>query len=237
MLTNHTQKTIHSWLDPACRLCGLSLPPASPHNLCPACLEWYPHITRCPRCGLPAETASSPCGQCVSHPPPWHRLYCLGDYCFPLSHAIHQLKHQRQFWQAKTLANLLAERIPDPAPLLTAVPLHWRRYLWRGFNQSDIMARQLAMQLNCRYQPNMFSRHLATRSQQGLNKRQRQDNLTRAFCLNSAPAHRHIAIVDDVVTTGSTVQQLCHLLLEVGTESLDIYCICRTPEPGDSPGG
>ncbi len=79
----------------------------------------------------------------------------------------------------------------------------------------------------------LFSRIKATKQQQGLDKDQRKQNLHQAFKLNHRPKIKHVAIVDDVVTTGSTVQQLSQLLLEAGVETVDIYCICRTPEPND----
>lgn len=233
MLTNRFQKTMFSWLAPACQQCGLALHAPTKPRLCAACLAWYAPTPRCARCGLPCESATAQCGQCLSTPPPWHQLVCVGDYRFPLSHSVHQLKYQRQFWQARPLAALLAPRITTPAPLLTCVPLHWRRQLRRGFNQSDVLARQLAQHLGCEYDPQLFSRPHATVPQHGLDKAQRRRNLNRAFVLNHVPCQQHVAIVDDVVTTGSTVRQLCNLLLEVGVKSLDIYCICRTPEPSD----
>ncbi|HAS6252855.1 TPA: ComF family protein [Vibrio vulnificus] len=112
--------------------------------------------------------------------------------------------------------------------------MHWRRQWLRGFNQSDVLAAQLARRLNRPFLAHAFTRLLHTPPQQGLNKQQRQRNLAGAFRLNrSALPHaipKHVAIVDDVVTTGSTVRQLCQLLLAVGVESIDIYCLCRTPE-------
>ncbi|HAS62623.1 MAG TPA: amidophosphoribosyltransferase, partial [Vibrio sp.] len=77
----------------------------------------------------------------------------------------------------------------------------------------------------------MFQRTRATRSQLGMDRSERQKNLRDAFCLKVPLNDRSIAIVDDVVTTGSTVQQLCKLLLDAGAKSVDIYCVCRTPEP------
>ncbi|QXO17549.1 MULTISPECIES: phosphoribosyltransferase family protein [Vibrio] len=232
MLANQLQKTMLSWLAPACPLCRLPLAKQDTHGLCAACLEWYTPQPRCERCGLPSPMPVTQCGECLRSPPPWQRLICLGDYRFPLSQAVHKLKYQRQFWQAPSLAGLLATRITDPAPLLTSVPLHWRRYWLRGFNQSDLLARALSQALQCHYQPQLLQRVRATAMQQGLNKRERTRNLTQAFRLSEPPASRHIAIVDDVVTTGSTMRQLCNLLLDVGVKRLDIYCICRTPEPG-----
>jgi ComF family protein len=145
---------------------------------------------------------------------------------------------------------LLAQQIEAPAPILLPVPLHWWRYLSRGYNQSDILAHSLRAQLNNhpRVASNLFKRHRSTPKQQGLDKRQRQKNLSGAFKLNKPfyfkyftkqsqkqPSNlsvrlTHVAIIDDVVTTGTTVQQLCKLLLDIGVERIDIYCICRTPE-------
>jgi ComF family protein len=111
--------------------------------------------------------------------------------------------------------------------------LHWQRYLRRGFNQSDQIAKHLAAHLRVEHQTKLFSRVQNTKAQQGLDKTQRKRNLAKAFRLNAHPNSLHVGIVDDVVTTGSTAQHLCQLLLEVGVERIDIYCICRTPEPED----
>lgn len=169
------------------------------------------------------------CGHCLTTPPLWHRLYCIGDYAFPLDTMIHQIKHQRMFWQLPSLAGLLAERIDHPAPLMTFVPLHWQRRWFRGFNQSEL----LAGALNQHWQNTttaLFSRTQSTPPQQSLNKKQRQNNLKNVFTLTNRPTHSHVAIVDDVVTTGTTISELCKLLLAVGVEYIDIYCISRTPD-------
>lgn len=161
---------------------------------------------------------------------------CIGDYTPPLSHYVHKLKYERQFWQADKLAELLAARIgqeAETAPLLTSVPLHWRRWLYRGFNQSEQLALALARRLTVNYQP-LFRRVRHSATQQGLSKRERRRNLHGVFerRLDGVEAD-HVAIVDDVVTTGETVSQLARLLLEVGVKRVDIYALCRTPEPDD----
>lgn len=224
----------HAWLTPSCTLCHLPLEQQAQHGTCHSCQAWYAPIPRCQRCGLPCLTITPQCGQCLRSPPPWQRLFCIGDYHFPLSHAIHQLKYQRQFWQARHLAARLAECIAEPAPLITCVPLHWRRQLQRGFNQSECIARPLAKHLGRQFDPHLFTRKRSTPAQQQLTKSQREKNLAGAFQRQSIPLVNHVAIVDDVVTTGSTIRQLCDLLLEVGIERIDIYCLCRTPEPSDA---
>ncbi|WP_165310036.1 ComF family protein [Vibrio ziniensis] len=236
MLSDWFQKAnfIHRCLAPQCPICKLALDNKLPYAVCSACEAWYPKYPRCQCCGLATLTPVDMCGQCLTKPTIWHNLYCVGDYQFPLSNIIHLLKYQRQFWQAKPLAKRLSECIETPAPVITSVPLHWHRYLRRGFNQSDLIAKHLAAFLNVDYQPRLFSRVLDTKSQQALSKVQRKHNLANAFRLNRRPKCKHVAIVDDVVTTGSTVLHLCQLLLEVGVERIDIYCICRTPEPEDN---
>lgn len=234
MLIDWLRKTTAPLLHAECPLCRLAIDIAHPFGLCSACQEWLDHGHRCARCGLPTLSAVDQCGECLRQPPAWQTLYCVGDYHFPLSDAVHQLKYQGQFWQAPRLAALLAAQISEPAPLLCSVPLHWRRRWQRGFNQSDLLAQHLANRLNTQYDRHLFARRLSTPHQQGLSKKQRETNLHRAFVLSHLPTQNHVAIVDDVVTTGSTVRHLCHLLLDVGVQRIDIYCICRTPESKDS---
>lgn len=222
---------MRAWLAPACTLCHLPLDHQAQYGVCSACQAWFAPIQRCSRCGFPCLTATEPCGHCLHSPPPWQRLFCIGDYQFPLSHTIHQFKYQRQFWQAHHLAIRLAQQIQHPAPLITSVPLHLRRQWYRGFNQSELLAQEMAKQLGSYFSPTIFTRRLATPAQQSLSKQQRERNLMGVFQLKQIPEYSHIAIVDNVVTTGSTMRQLCHLLLEVGIERIDIYCLCRTPEP------
>ncbi|EGQ8023022.1 ComF family protein [Vibrio vulnificus] len=234
MLTDWLSEKILRSLPRLCHLCGLPMNHDHHPLWCRHCLTLFDAEPRCQRCGLPTLTVIPQCGQCLKSPPPWQRLYCLTPYRFPASHYVNQIKHQRKFWYCASLAPLLIQRIDHPAPLLLSVPMHWRRQWQRGFNQSDVLAAQLARRLNRPFLAHAFTRLLHTPPQQGLNKQQRQRNLAGAFRLNrSALPHvipKHVAIVDDVVTTGCTVRQLCQLLLAVGVESIDIYCLCRTPE-------
>jgi len=231
MLTQRVAKYIADLLPMHCEVCHLALDKPFPQSgICVHCTRYFAPVTRCQRCGLPTPYHVEECGQCLKHPPKWQRLYCLADYQPPISQYVHRLKYERQFWQASKLARLLAPRIESPAELITYVPLHWGRYLQRGFNQSELVAISLARQLNvpCK---SLFRRIRATPQQLGLTKAARQRNLRLAFSLDREVNIAHVAIVDDVLTTGSTVQHLCELLLEAGVKNVDIYCICRTPEP------
>ncbi len=220
-----------------CGLCRLPLDSTTPQNAlrwCSQCFRTLAPIKRCSRCGLAMqheEADPTQCGRCISEPPPWQRLITLGDYDFPLAQEVQRFKDNGEIWHVDALAQILAERITSPASVITSVPLHWRRYLARGFNQSDVLARRLSMHLQSEFNGRIFRRIKYADSQRGQNKSHRQHNLNGAFVLNKKPIHKQVAIVDDVVTTGSTVRQLCQLLLEVGVESIDIYCLCRTPVP------
>ncbi|NOI66997.1 phosphoribosyltransferase family protein [Vibrio sp. 99-8-1] len=228
------RRTLHHHFTSNCHLCGLTIsPPLGETIWCNHCLRYFQTNPRCQQCGLLTPTPVSQCGRCLTQPPPWNRLYCIGDYRYPLSYYVYQLKYAGMFQYAYDLSYLLSQHIDTPAPLITSVPLHWRRYLKRGFNQSDVIAHYLCQHFSTPSILNkqLFKRIRATPYQQGLNKQQRKRNLNNAFRLQEQPPYQHIAIVDDVVTTGSTVRHLCDLLLDVGVKKIDIYSLCRTPEP------
>lgn len=233
MLAHWFKKYSIDLLPPHCEVCQMEIGGQSHLSwLCEHCQRYLAETSRCMRCGLPTEGLVEVCGRCLVEPPIWQHVYCVGNYQAPLSSYVHRLKFERQFWQAPKLASLLAPRIDQPAELITSVPLHWRRHCQRGFNQSELLAMSLAKNLNLPYQT-LFKRTRATSPQQGKNKRQRERNLRHAFQLVHPVNVSHVAIVDDVLTTGSTVQHLCNLLLEAGVKTVDIYCICRTPEPSE----
>lgn len=231
MLTDWLRKNIVSHWVRSCDLCHLPVED-SQQAFCLHCSQYIAPIPRCGRCGLPMPESVEACGTCLAESPPWQRLYCVSDYRPPLSGYIHRLKYQKHFHQAKPLAQWLAGRIEQPAPLITSVPLHWKRQWWRGYNQSELLAKSLAAELTLNYRV-LFRRIEETKPQQGMDKADRVRNLRHAFVLNGSALAKHIAIVDDVVTTGSTVYQLSRLLLEAGVERVDIYCVCRTLAPSD----
>ncbi|MEF1308707.1 phosphoribosyltransferase family protein [Vibrio mytili] len=240
MISHQWQNIMHRVMGSQCGLCRLPLTHESTSNplrWCPSCLAHLAPEHRCIQCGLalPDDEQTSPnptiCGDCLSDPPPWQYLFTLGNYGYPLSQEVQRFKDHGESWHVSAMTQLLAARIPGPTPLITSVPLHWRRYLQRGFNQSDVLARHLAKHLNGEFDSSIFRRVKHSASQRGRKKSSREQSLKGVFVLNKKPTSSHVAIVDDVVTTGSTIRQLCYLLLEVGVERIDIYCICRTAAP------
>ncbi|WP_054177885.1 DNA utilization protein GntX [Trabulsiella odontotermitis] len=216
-----------------CWLCQMPL--ALAHwGICSYCARTlFCPLPLCPQCGLPAANTALPCGRCLQKTPPWQRLITVNDYAPPLSRLIHRLKFSGRAELAVALARLLLLRVrqqglvktPD---LLMSVPL-WQRRQWRrGFNQSDLLCQPLAQWLQCRWQANALRRRRATPVQHHLSARLRKQNLKNAFQLEFAVNGLHIALVDDVVTTGSTVAEISRLLLRNGAASVEVWCLCRT---------
>ena len=219
-----------------CWLCKMPLA-LSAWGVCSVCTRSLErHITTCPQCGLPAANRDLPCGRCLKKSPPWSALVTVADYVPPLSGLIHALKCSGQSSLAQPLARLLLlavlqarrTRALPKIDMVMNVPLYRRRHWRRGYNQSDLLCRPLARWLGCRYDASAITRVHATAIQHQLNARLRKRNLKNAFRLELPVHGLHIAIVDDVVTTGSTVAELSRLLLQSGAASVQVWCLCRT---------
>ena len=167
---------------------------------------------------------------------PGKDLVTVADYAPPLSPLIHQLKFSRRSEIASALARLLllevlhARRttglqLPDR---IISVPLWQRRHWRRGFNQSDLLCQPLSRLLHCRWDSEAVTRTRATATQHFLSARLRKRNLKNAFRLELPVQGRHMVIVDDVVTTGSTVAEIAQLLLRNGAATVQVWCLCRT---------
>lgn len=144
-------------------------------------------------------------------------------------------KYRRQTLLTPLLASLWLEQLRQPpeCDLLLTVPLHWRRQLWRGFNQATLLARALqrghpalgAIPLRERG----LQRRQHTRQQAGLGAAARMTNLAGSFRLRTPVTGLRVAVVDDVVTTGSTAQAVAELLKDAGAHEVQIWCLARTP--------
>jgi ComF family protein len=215
-----------------CWLCKMPL--ARVHwGICSRCTTALRRdVVRCPQCGLPAGSDKFVCGRCLQKVPPWRRLVTVNGYAPPLSTLVHQLKFSGKPELAPALARLLLLRLksaPGQKPdVLIAVPLWQRRHWRRGYNQADVLCRPLARWLGIRYRPEAIRRIRPTATQHQLSARLRKQNLKNAFRLEFPVKGLHIALVDDVVTTGSTVAELSRLLLQNGAASVQVWCLCRT---------
>ncbi len=211
-----------------CLLCEL---PAGPHqNLCRHCWNSLPKPPNpCRLCGLPAPQGEPICPRCRHKPPPWQRMVAPLVFTGDTRGLLLQLKFNEQL----SIANSLASRIwPQFAgrdiEALLPVPLHRERLFERGFNQSLLIARQLGWRLGIPVDHQSLVRIRATEAQSGLSRNQRRKNLRKAFLYQPRRKWRRVALIDDVITTGSTMEACCRILRSGGVEYIEAWSLART---------
>jgi ComF family protein len=192
------------------------------------------NISCCSRC---AETFVSPvtavtlCGRCLKETPTFDATVAPFTHQDEIRYLINGLKFGSQFKNARLLGRLLAETIAitskDLPDCIIPVPLHSSRYHERGFNQSLEIARTVAQILDVGINPNVCIRHKDTSHQTGLSAKKRRINLRRAFSVVKPLVANHVAILDDVMTTGTTVNELAKVLKQAGASRVDVWVCAR----------
>jgi ComF family protein len=226
-------------LPPACVLCQAS--GQLELDLCLGCAAKLPRLgNRCQGCALPlpVEAAGLRCGACLLSHDGIHRTVALGGYAPPLSDLITRFKYQRGLEAGRVLAGLLAAELSqhyrdDEWPhLLVPIPLHSSRLSQRGYNQAALLATDLGKALRLPVAMRAIRRERATPTQQGLSARERRRNLRGAFVVSAPWQHssaQRIALIDDVVTTISTVREVASELrrcIEPAPE-IHVWCLAR----------
>ena len=210
----------------------------TPISARPAIAE-LPVLGRC--CALCAATLSdlaSPdtvCGHCLAHPPAYDRVFAAFPYTPPISDLICDLKFGKRLHCARLLAALLAARATAQSDLslpdcLIPIPLHYTRLQQRGFNQSLEIARGLSRRLKLRLDAHCLKRIRASVPQTALPAKQRQQNPKGAFALHHAPRARFAVLVDDVMTTGATINEAARVLKKAGVERVEVWIAGRTQQ-------
>jgi ComF family protein len=210
-------------------------------------LDWLGGRLLPPRCVLCGSRGQAPCldlccgceASCeaadepeIAGPAPLRRSCAPFAYAPPLDHLVHALKYRGQLATARVLGTLLADwlsrrGLPREVDVIVPVPLHPDRHAERGFNQSAELARQLGRRLELPVAESLAVRRRATPPQVGLHLDERRRNLAGAFGAGPAAGLR-VAIVDDVTTTGTTLQELAGVLMQAGARSVDAWCVART---------
>lgn len=206
-------------------------------DLCVDCAAELPRNTHCcQRCALPMPVSAPACGRCQRKSPPWDAAWAPFRYAWPLDRLETRFKFNRDLAAGRALATMW-RREPRPLELpqlVLPVPLHHRRLRDRGYNQALEIARPLANALGipCRHDLLLRTRH--TDAQTGLDAVQRRRNLRGAFALHDAallPAH--VAVLDDVLTTGATLAECVRSLKRAGVNRVDVWALARAPIAGD----
>lgn len=215
----------------SCVLCQAQVLHRRDSCVCAACWSRLAPLSPpfCTRCGEPAPAIDGLCGPCRR-----------GDHAFDLARSaflfddalrgiIHAFKYADRVSLARPLGALLKEclrREGFEARIAMPVPLHPARARSRGFNQADLLARQLGLPVEAR----LLRRKSNTPSQTGLSRSQRILNLTGAFEVRREPPDG-VLIIDDVYTTGSTVHEMARTLKRAGTVRVEVLTVARVPRP------
>lgn len=230
--------------------CAACLRPFSPHShgaadptlpLCPECRVLLAPFAgpRCPLCGFPfsglppeaTTNASVPCGACLTTPPPWRALASHGLYTGPLRELILRFKFGGELALSRLLAAWLenaASCLPSPDAVL-GMPQHPAHLRRRGFNQAHELARALHAATGIPFRPGLLIRRRDNAPQASLNARQRAANVRGVFGVGAPVAGMRLWLVDDVMTTGSTLREAAQTLLDAGAHEVCVLAVARTP--------
>ncbi len=222
------------WLWPGnCLLCGARVP--SRADLCPACERSLPRTAwACPRCAasdVVRETEDVICGACQKQPPAFVATHAVFRYASPVDKLIQDLKYHGRLDLSRVLGGYLARQLAALAEprsdVIVPVPLHRSRLRERGYNQSLEIARFVARRLRVPLDATGATRTRPTAPQTQLAHDQRRKNVRGAFSASDAFAGRRVAIVDDVMTSGHTVNALAECLLRSGATDVRVWVVAR----------
>ncbi len=214
-----------------CLLCGDK--GARGRDLCGACFGELPWNRRaCPRCAapLPPDAEDRLCGNCLKALPAWDEARSPLAYGYPVDKLVQRFKFDGDLPVGRLLAELLADYLAagsERPDCIVPVPLHPARLKERGFNQAAELARPVGKKLKIPVRLDLCERVRATDVQSKLDAAERKKNLRDAFAVKRSVDGKHLAILDDVVTTGATVDSLTRTLRDAGAVKVSVWCVAR----------
>jgi ComF family protein len=233
-------------LPPSCFSCGGEI--SGHHEMCGQCWQVLNFVTKpyCEVCGFPFEhetaSTSSLCAGCLRRTPNFDVARAALCYDGASRRLVLGLKYGDRTEGTRTFAHWLARSAGaaiNGADAVIPVPLHPFRLFRRRYNQAGIMARALARELNCRFDTRSLYRKKPTPSQGGLTRRQRFKNVRSAFDVRKtrreAISGFHVVLVDDVMTTGATVETCARVLKRAGAARVSVLTLTRVGEPTPEP--
>jgi ComF family protein len=224
---------------PQCLGCSEILHPYTGQLFCPACNDQIKFISGslCFICGttFPDSPAQSHlCGDCLENKTYFSQARAVFSYENFILNAIHQFKYNRNISTGEILASFMADfRFPDidfaDYSLIMPVPLHIKRLRERGFNQSLILARLMGKKRRIPVNFSLLKRHKFTITQAGSNRNERKQNIKGAFEVSDSKiiAGKNIILVDDVYTTGATVNECAKILIRAGAQKVAVLTLAR----------
>jgi ComF family protein len=229
-ILNYWARIAQRLLPSVCILCGAR---ATQANLCPGCREDLPYLPadRCPRCAIPSH-AGAVCGACLRQSPAFDRALAPCAYAYPLDRLILSFKFSGNLAVAPVLADLILSEVgAHPLPdLIVPVPLSRARLRERGFNQSLEIAKLVAGELGVALSPETCRRVQHAPPQSALAWNARARNVAGAFVCMDDLEGRSVAIVDDVLTTGATLDEVARVLRMRGAVQVIGWVAARTLE-------
>ena len=236
MIYNWLKITLFGFFSNQCLLC--LTPTQNTHLLCSGCEKDLPkNGFHCIICSTPFPSSHSQndaltCGRCQKKPPHYTTSIIPHIYSSPLKQLISQFKFHHNLSYAPLLAHSFIESVKERKnnlpECIIPVPLHSQRLHERGFNQALELARIISKRLQIPLDYSLSQRNKATPFQSGLSAKQRKQNLKNAFSIKKNTHYKHVAIFDDVVTTGTTVNELAKQLKQNGVEIIEVWAIART---------
>lgn len=229
------RRLLRAVLPLCCLLCGAD--GAAGRDLCAGCArDCAINSPCCPRCALPLTTPAPLCGECLEREPPFAAAWVPFRYAHPLDLLEARFKFRSDLAAGRVLADLMIERAhfdtPDRPAALVAVPLHRSRLRERGYNQALELAKVLSPALHIPLAGDLLVRVRATAAQTGLDAAARRRNLRGAFAVaNVREVPEHVALVDDVMTTGTTLRECARVLRRAGVARVDVWVLARAPPP------
>lgn len=200
--------------------------------VCKECINMFmPLENACVYCAFPLfERSYLICGKCIKSPPCFDNTYISYTFEEPLRSLLHQFKYHNGLYLCSFLSHLIIKSLSDSYNLpecLIPVPMHPDKLKLRGFNQAALLTKQIAKTLNLPYDLHSCQKIINTVAQAQLDGEQRKKNLRGAFQMKSNP-YQHIALIDDLLTTGSTANEIARILKKSGIKKVDVWCCART---------
>ena len=243
MEVSSVRRFLHALLDvilpPICHICHSHIPNAGRLHICQSCLDRLPLVSSplCPLCGVPFAGAGGDhcCGACLTYPPHYDLARSHFLYEGAIRDLIHSFKYNQQTQLRYPLALLALEGVSGLAAhaphIIVPVPLHRSRLRQRGFNQAVLLGKVLSQQMSLPMLPDALVRTRPTEPQINLSATERRLNVKGAFSVGRTGSvdGKRVLLLDDVMTTGSTMDECARELKKAGAEAVFATAIARAP--------